>query len=366
MAATRNLRRAWLVVAWLLIVPALAFDPALAIAQTDVGLRIGRQVAAAKNHYAQSTAALIAVRRQQRTLEQRISDLKRSGQRGPALDRLLKQSVNAEAVLDQQRRTLRQAESALASELSKGIRAIDVEIRRFVPDLKQGPMSSRKQAARRINELRALRHMLRADSAKLANARKRARAWAQYRVQFNISDGPSELSEKADFVEDTRDKVNRKRLALITLLSEARQERQIAQAAQDFRTDITLFDEETRQGRVLRQNRTAAGNVNRADSENLPPSPSPGQTPVDLSDQPPSGGAQFSQHTTDPMLRAINPDVLINLRVEDVAAGALDVATLQRYVEDLQALERFLSGQAESLRQRAQSLEADEAKDLHK
>ncbi|MEM7678707.1 MAG: hypothetical protein AAF449_22225 [Myxococcota bacterium] len=172
------------------------------------------------------------------------------------------------------------------------------------------------------------------------------------------------MSEKADFVEDTRDKVNRKRIALIKLLKEARRERQIAQAAQDFRTDITLFDEETRQGRVLRQNRTtSAGDRVEADGNFGSPAV---ENPGELTDVPTTGAQAPPQPTTDPMLRAINPDVLINLRVEDVAAGALDVATLQRYVEDLRALERFLSGQAESLRQRAQTLEADETQDLHK
>ncbi len=58
--------------------------------------------------------------------------------------------------------------------------------------------------------------------------------------------------------------------------------------------------------------------------------------------------------------------MLINLRVEDVAAGALDVATLEKYVADLRKLERFLSGQADALRDRADALQADEDRDLQR
>ncbi|MEM7678706.1 MAG: hypothetical protein AAF449_22220 [Myxococcota bacterium] len=113
--------------------------PAVALAQANFVQRVTSEVASAKTRYTQATTALASVRSQQRALEQRISDLKQADQRGPTLDRLLKRSVNAEAALEMHRQALRQAENAFATQLSAAIRDIDLEIRRNVPALKQGP-----------------------------------------------------------------------------------------------------------------------------------------------------------------------------------------------------------------------------------
>ena len=197
-------------------------------------------------------------------------------------------------------------------------------------------------------------------------------------MRADAGDGPTELSLKADFVEDTRDKVIKKRRALIALLAEARQEREIAQVAQDFRTDVTLFDEETRQGRVLRQQGGPSGALEqRNGTDNPTPATPNGPELVDPDDGEFLGGGDPSGPPNQPTVtpsapsgpspsRTIDPDVLLNMRVEDLAAGALDVSTLQKYVEDLRALEGFLSGQADALRKRADLLEADEARDLQK
>ena len=328
-----------------------------AFAQADASLSA---VTAARSRYTSASRRVSAQRATMNALARQITSYKKDGGQPQALDRLLKRSVRAESTLRTALAAHRKAESEYAAVLESGVAAVDNEMRRLVPQLKTGPIRDRRRAARQINALRASRKSLRAEMANLAKARRRQKAWAQYQVRFDLRDGPSELTEKADFVEDTRDKVVRKRRALLALLAEAQRDREIAQSAQDFRTDVTLFDEETRQGRVLR---------NRGSD-----SASEGGAPVPVSQggQEDRGGDDFSGPPTPTQappvtpLRAINPDVLLNLRVEDLAAGALDVSTLERYVDDLRALERYLSGQADSLRERADALEADEARKLQR
>ena len=357
----RYLGRAWVAAA--LAVSAIAL-PTPAIAADPV------PVESARTTYRSARARVETLRAGQSSLEQRITALKKAGAQPQVLDGLLKRSVAAETELEAARADLRTSELRLAASLNTRVRQIDRQIRGLVPSLKRGPMKSRKAAAMQINALRATRQQLRTEAAALARHQARARVWAQYRVRFDARDGPSELAEKADFVEDTRDKVVRKRRALIRLLREARQERAIAEAAQDFRTDVTLFDEETRQGRVLRQ----AGRTTAADGDARSPAPvsGPGPEVEDSGSDQFVGGDAPPTTTPDPVApgplpaRQIDPDVLLNLRVETLAAGALDVATLERYVADLKALERFLSGQADSLRERADSLEAIEARDPRK
>ena len=326
---------------------------------------VPRAVRAARVRYRAAADRVARLRAQQSTLEQRIAAFKKSGQQPQALDRLLKRSVDAEATFATARNELAQAEAIFGEALKAAVRAIDTRIRKWVPSLRRGPLSDRRHAATQINALRTMRQRLRTESADLSRARRREKAWAKYRVRFDVRDGPSELSEKADFVEDTRDKVMKKRRALIALLDEAKRDRQIAQAAQDFRTDITLFDEETRQGRVLRRSSSSTPLAAEGGERSPPQSgdaPFDDFSPEQLSDNPAAPRSQVDAGG----LRDINPDVLLNLRVEDLAAGALDVATLQEYISDLKALERFLSGQADTLRKRADTLDADEARDLNR
>ena len=325
---------------------------------------------AAKTRYTRAQTRVGQLRAEQAALEQRITQYKKNGQQPQQLDALLKRSVAAQAVLERAQNALRQAEQGFETTLTASVRSIDAEIRRRVPALRQGSLSDRKKAAAAINDLRAQRQRVRTELATLAKARRKSRAWAKYEVTIEAQDGPGELSDKADFVEDTRDKVIKKRKALAKLLREARQEQQIAQAARDFRTDITLFDEETRQGRVLRQGQGQG----RGDVAQNNPSVPPAQSPTDNENSPDPvvrdsfSGSQIPPPsvTSNPGLRAINPDILLNLRVEDLAAGGLDVATLEKYIGDLKALETYLAGQADRLRQRAEALEANETRDLRK
>ena len=59
--------------------------------------------------------------------------------------------------------------------------------------------------------------------------------------------------------------------------------------------------------------------------------------------------------------KTVDPNLLLNLRVEDLAGGARDVKDLEALVADLEKLDQFLLQQAEDIRRRAQRLEADEA-----
>ena len=364
-------------IAWSMTVAA---TPAVAAPSSVDPGALEASVSAAQQAHVAAASHLEGLRREQAGLEDQITALKKSGQRGPALERLLGRSIDAVQAFDAAQTELDDAARALEGALRDAIAAIDREITRKKPAMQRGSLTDRRKAAYAIKALRTLRKQFRAEFAALTRSADRRKAWAQYAVKFNAQDGPTELIEKADFVEDTRDKIVRKRRALIRLLAEAQQERELAQAAKDFRTDVTLFDEETRQGRVLRQSRASVASVS-ADGSDTPTADAPpslsgdnGGDPSEFEgardDQgavpPTSGPPPASLQAAPAALRDINPDVLINLRVDDLAAGALDAATLERYVSDLRALERFLSGQAETLRKRADTLEADETRTLKK
>lgn len=346
---------------------------------------------------------LARTRNRQGALAGRITALKRDGAPSAELQRLLRASLAA----DQQLEAALTHEANARADVERGVRGgvarIDQEIRGLVPQLKTGPIDARRGAARRINELRDARKSLRDALAALDQAQVAPRRdWSRYQVQVEPLDGPSELDEKADFVEDTRDKLNEKRQALATLLKEARQEQQISRAARDFDTYVRIFDEEARSDRVTRQ--PTRGDSNEATSVG---SPTGAGTPTDQAggftgnrgnESPPAtpventGGVDSNlgngSPTTDapgdkvgsgdavqgptvstpelsapPVARDINPDLLLNLRVSQLEGQDLDLATLQRLIAELEDLDGYLAAQAASIRQRARKIEADEARD---
>lgn len=372
----------------------------------------------------QARAQRLAAQAAANTLATRVEALKRAKARPGAaageLERLLQASVVAERTLAQALTDEADARAEVERAVRGGVGRVDREIRARVPGLKAGPLPERQETARQINALRAARQHLRDAAASLGDDAPAPRKdWARYQVKVEPLDGPSELNEKADFVEDTRDKLKKKRFALARLLQEAKQEREIARAARDFDTYVRLFDEEARTDRVTRQAGTGAtaerangddlasapesqaptspstgGTQNNGvptaglgnESSNPPPGTEPGrgstdgfnQTPNDstASPNPDTGGKTGTgQLPASPAVgvptaeagsvaRDINAELLINLRVDELAAQGLDMATLERLVEELEALDGFLDHQAKAIRQRARSIEAEDAESL--
>lgn len=350
----------------------------------------------------------LQARAEQSALAARVEALKAKARPGAAdgeLARLLRASVAAEAKLAQALTDEADAKAEVERAVRGGVGRIDREIRALVPGLKTGALAERQETARQINALRETRKALRDALAALEDEAPAPRKeWAQYQVHIEPLDGPSELNEKADFVEDTRDKLKKKRLALARLLQEAKQEREIARAARDFDTYVRLFDEETRTDRVTRQSATALAAQDRTtdgaevanpapespnnsgqpntdsqtDGTPTPPSTDPGRgNGFELggqvgnaggdkvgSGQIPSPTVSTPSAEAGSVARDLNAELLINLRVDELAAQGLDMATLERLVEELEALDGYLDGQAKAIRQRAQNIEAEDAKTL--
>lgn len=325
---------------------------------------ITANVAAARQRWANAAARASETRGRQRALEDQIGRLK--SQREPpaqALERLLRESVEADRTLTRELEEEERIEREVRGLVKAGVDTIDDALRALAPGLREGTIQDRKDAARRINQLRTARDQLRAELARLKpSSNPRSPEWAKLDVRAEPLDGPAELHEKADIVEDARDKVRGKRAALAQLLREAREERELARTARDFSTDVSLFDEESRAGRVLRRN-NATSMASRA--------PEARDNGVAAA---PEFGASFSrdsESTADPkspaapsnsprLARELNPDILVSLRIDELAAGRLDIATLEALVAELERLDADLERRARSIRNRATTLEADE------
>lgn len=348
--------------------------------------------------------AVATTHEQQATLEHRIDALKRleADNRLPnrgELERLLRRSVEAEQNLTERQRAVDVAHDELVRWARRTTRRIDAEVKRRVPDMKRGALAQRREAARDIQRLLTFRKELetlgRRDDAG-------AEKWSQYvDVKIDPLDGPAELADKADFVEDTRDKFERKRAAIRTLLDDAKRERAIQRAASEFRSDLSLFDEESRSVRVPRTGASASAERTAVESPqsnddgrfSAPPSsdpaspttpqngaaaPAPGFQNVDESVRTDLGaeaprdsvtvGATAPRPTvtesapTPTIVRGLDAQSLITLRVEDLDRQNLTPATLRKLIAELDELDRHLAAQAERLRKRARALEADEAR----
>lgn len=352
-------------------------------------------VNAAQSQWRGAEAHLSATRRGYDVLAARIAKLKKLPAPSLAeqneLQALLRRSVAAEQDLAVAQEGVRTAKTAVEVAVRAQAIKINAQIKRLVPKLKSGPVAERKKAAKQINALRGLRQEFRQVLVSLKQKAVAPKTWSKYEVAIEPLDGPTDLYEKADFVEDTRDKMRKKRMALARLLTESRQEQEIARAAQDFNTDISLFDEESRTVRVPRQpgsnadvetsaptrqsdeqaDDLAQGPVASPTTPESPPSGTDGRQDAD-----PSTGGQFQGNPNsapsptgpadgNPALptlsRDITPDLLINLRVEELAAAGLDLATLDRLVKELEALDAFLKQQARSIRKHATELEKRES-----
>ena len=220
------------------------------------------------------------IRDRHEALAHRIGALKRTGRvegrAQPALEQLLRASLETERLLEAKNRTRQASAEAVAEIVDDSVRRIDAEIVRLKPGLRRGSRLARAASARRLKALITARGELKAQVTALATAAPAAsRAWTSYEVTVEPLDGPQELRDKADFLEDTRDKFEKKRRALSQLIAQARQEREIARAAANFQTDLRHFDEEMRTGRVARRDSalgvTTTGGPTRTNERSQPP-----------------------------------------------------------------------------------------------
>lgn len=349
-----------------------------------------------------------ATRDAQSTLAHRISALKRIDRKradDAELERLLRNSIKADEALARQIEEVQTRQTEVLSAVREAFERIDGRIRELAPRLSErNPIGARRAAAQEIQALRATRKQMR-DVLASVKEQERRREWADYLVKIDPLDGPSELNDKADVVELTRKKLERKRELLARLIREKR----VDQAAKSFSTDANLLDDTLRPGRVVRQGSDRGGNetvlaagdnsnaappqapqnnrtsddafvpsagAQEADTNyagNAPPpaDPSPGRGETLADAQPQVGVAAPNKSVTvapqsvapatpGPIARQIDPNVLINLRVEELDADKLGMADLQKLIEELETLDRALDTQAERIRSRAQQLERDE------
>lgn len=353
-----------------------------------------------------------ATRDAQSELAHRISALKRIDRKradDAELKRLLRDSIEADEALAGQIDEVQARQTEVLSAVRDAFERIDARIRELAPKLGAAhPIATRRAAAQEIRTLRSTRKEMR-DVLLSVKEQERRRDWADYLVKIEPLDGPTELTDKADVVELTRRKLEKKRRLLARLIREKR----VDQAAQSFTTDANLLDDNLRPGRVVRQGSDRGGNEtvladngsqnagtaapeapqssrsaddafvptagaqeadnNFAGSPAPPADPSPGRGETLADSQPQVGLATPNKSVTvtpqtpapaapGPIARQIDPNALINLRVEELDAEQLDLADLQKLIEELETLDRALDSQAEKIRNRAQQLERDEAR----
>lgn len=353
---------------------------------------------AATQSFETAQRALDAARARHEELAHRITALKRVSTGASAtLSTLLEASVTAERELTARAAARDKAKAEVERRATASVQLIDAEIIALRPSLKVP--EARAEAARQLKALVADRDVARAALARLARTESSTpKAWAQYEVKVEDLDGPADLREKADFVEDTRDKLRKKRAALERLVADARQSREIARASANFRTELGLFDEQARTGRVARSSEAGATNVlsdststreetNQAAPETPPVAavnppgraaepespadgltgPGFGATPAPApppTGQPSTTGApSVAAPQAAPLPKSVDPTQVLNLDIGALGAGQ-DVASLEALLRDLQAIDRFLDARAAQIRQRAEALEADESQAL--
>lgn len=198
-----------------------------------------------------SRAALVEARAKYESLGEAIAAKKAAG---GEVSELLRASLTAGRTLDNEAQRRDSAVADLGVSIEAAIASIDQNIELQRPGLKRGSRRERARVARLLRTLIGARNDMKAQLAELARTRAPSRrAWAEYEVQADPLDGPDELGAKADFLDDTRDKFLAKRRALSELIADARQERDIARASANFRTDRSHFDDSVRVGRVTRR-----------------------------------------------------------------------------------------------------------------
>ncbi len=367
------------------------------------------RVSTIKGQVSAAVGELKAARMKERTtreaqalLAHRIAALKRLDKPrtdNALLERLLRESVDADEALAAQIEDVRRWQQAVLQAVREAFEQIDARLRVLAPKLSEkNPLAVRQAAAREISELRAVRNQLREELVSAKNDEPH-REWAAHVVTIDPLDGPSELADKGDVLELTRKKIEAKKQRLTQLI----REKKIAQAARDFSTDASALDDDLRSGRVSRR----PGTLSLANEGGADHAPAPPESPADVTqgsrdtdpaafdeadnlgasapppDVDPSrqGGLETGQPQASipgaktsvpvtppsaaiggPVAKQIDPNLLINLRVDELDADAVDLATLQKLVAELESLQSALGQQAKKIHARAKQLEKDEAR----
>lgn len=375
--------------------------PATALAELPPAVsQAQKKVTSALSRFESAKDGLENTRSDAEALEHRIAALKRLRAKGATagdaeLASLLRESVASDASLREGTKAVEARDADVRRAVVEAFAAIDARIKELKPRLYQGELESRRTIARNIEELLSLRKELGRVITRLRATSSVPGQWSQYQVKIDPLDGPQELGEKADFVDDTRDRFQKKLEQLRALIKDAREEQDLSHAASAFQTDTRIFDEEDRSGGRVSKNRPTTDTRSGGGDETLqqPNSPAPqdpaqepangfAESPADIADgpadkgtirgdgsqsaiQPPSsavttgGGSETSLSS-----KQIDPNMLLNLRVESLAGGAADLSTLEAWARDLERLDGFLKARANELRKRGKQLEADEAKAL--
>jgi hypothetical protein len=358
-----------------------------------------------------------AVQDQHKELAHRILALKRVRRSKVAdgrLQRLLRQSVSASADLERLAQLQAQRSEVCAQSIHVGIKSIDKEISLHKKGLKSPSKVQRKKTAKRLRRLLQQRTQLRKMQAELLKTKTTPKSWKQYEVKIGPLDGPKELREKADFIEDTRDKLNKKRRKIFVLIKERKQMLALAKVANQFATDVSAFDESARSGRVERQGQRSgasfSGSFGQADEAQSVPiappqtsertnthdtqaagsnqgnqSPSRGTVASDTTESFGPGGTSEGDNTSDAnpsapntandaigtsigsadqsastWVQQLDPDMLINLKISDLFSDDVNFEQLDSLMKNIEKLDLYLKSQSSNIMRRADRIEEDE------
>lgn len=383
---------ATLVAAVFLCAPSTYANPALLQAEA----RVARAVLdwdAARDRLSQAAE-------EQRRLANAIAIEKKRGG-GRELERLLQASLHSEGEVAAKSREHTELGHVARRALDEAFRRAAIEFRAVKPLLSSKNVADRERARSTLTLIQKMRGHLKEHQLSLAERHDSTpKDWEKYDQKPGANDGPEELRAKADFVADHRDKFKKKRLELLKLIDEARQERELARLAANFQQDAFLYDENARSGRVARGSRdlAAAGVANETtrsdnDSAAREPGAAPLANPPAADNQDPSaflGNAEGrgteppknedvgaspgpspaatrssaagspSLGSSVPLPREFNPTALLNLEISRIDAASVSLEQLISTLKNLEKLDDLLARREAELSTKATQLEQAE------
>lgn len=307
-----------------------------------------------------------------------------------ALAAALEASLRREEALYAAEAARRAAHGAYQAGLDAEIRRLDAAMRALAPGLRTGPKAERQAVARRLAQQLRDRRALAAIRRDLSADRPLAPG-SDEALSMSPMDGPDALREKADYAEDTRDKLAAERRRLKAALVAAEERVRLGAAEADLFESSAMFDDDLRTGRVLRQTAGAslqspaapqaagAGAPARVEDDRGPQSPPAESTAGDFSvgegrgdpaptrDEaappttapevaPARGLAPAAGPRGAPLLRQRTPQELLETGV-GATGDRRSVADLLRRLGEVSKWESELSARARRMRIRAAALE---------